>query len=110
MAATTQRPAPGDRLLTEPLTHVEPGEGQGEFAAPPNLGRTVHVVGPVINVRPSDTPHPRNARGELGPVMMSHYRNRLSADPLAPVTGGANHAAERRNGPTDALNRAPKGE
>ena len=36
--------------------------------------------------------------------------NRLSADPLARVTGGANHAADRRNVPTDALNRAPKGD
>src|ERR1051325_8572313 len=95
MAATTERPAPGDRLLTEPLTQGEPGKWDGEFAAPPDMGRTVHVVGPVINVRPSDTPHPRN---------------RLSADPLARVTGGANHAADRRNVPTDALNRAPKGE
>ena len=67
-----------------------------QFPNPPDMGRTVHVVGPVINVRPSDTPHPRNSRGELGPVMMSHYRNRLSADPLARVTGGANHAADRR--------------
>ena len=48
--------------------------------------------------------------GELGPVMMSHYRNRLSADPLARVTGGANHAADRRNVPADVLNRAPKGD
>jgi len=110
MAATTERPAPGDRLLTEPLTQGEPGKWEGEFAAPPDLGRTVHIVGPVINVRPSDTPHPRNQRGELGPVMMSHYRNRLSADPLARVTGGANHAADRRNVPGDALSRAPKGD
>jgi len=110
MAATTERPAPRDRLLTEPLTQGEPGKWTGEFAVPPDMGRTVHIVGPVINVKPSDTPHPRNARGELGPVMMSHYRNRMSADPLGRVTGGANHAADRRNVPTDALNRSPKGD
>src|SRR5437867_9252379 len=103
MAATIERPNPGDRLLTEPLTQGEPGHWDGEFAEPPDLGRTVRVVGPVINAKPSDTPHPRNSRGELGPVMMSHYRNRMSTDPLAPATGGANHAADRRNVPLHAL-------
>lgn len=77
MTATTERPTPGDRLLTEPLTQGEPGKWDGEFAAPPDLGRTVHVVGPVINVKPSDGPHAKNSRGELGPIMQSHYRNRL---------------------------------
>jgi reductive dehalogenase len=110
MAATTQRPAPGDRLLTEPLTQGEPGKWDGEFADPPDLGRTVHIVGPVINVKPSDTPHPRNARGELGPIMFSHYRNRVSADPLARVTGGANHAADPKNVIAQWINRGAKGE
>ncbi|MBM2812388.1 MAG: 4Fe-4S ferredoxin-type protein [Chloroflexi bacterium] len=109
MAAITERPTPGDRLLTEPLTQGEPGKWDGEFAAPPDLGRTVHVVGPVINVKPSDTPHPRNSRGELGPVMMTH-RNRLSVDPLSRVIGEVGHALDRRNVPADALNRAPKGD
>ena len=110
MTATTERPVPGDRLLTEPLTQGEPGKWEGEFAAPPDLGRTVHIVGPVINVKPSDGPHAKNARGELGPIMMSHYRNRISADPLARVTGGANHAADRKNVILDSINRAPKGD
>ncbi len=110
MAATTQRPMPGDRLLTEPLTQGEPGKWDGEFAAPPDLGRTVHIVGPVINVKPSDGPHAKNARGELGPIMFSHYRNRVSADPLARVTGGANHAADPKNVIAQWINRGPKGE
>jgi reductive dehalogenase len=92
------------------LTQGEPGKWEGEFAAPPDLGRTVHIVGPVINVKPSDTPHPRNARGELGPIMFSHYRNRVSADPLARVTGGANHAADPKNVIAQWINRGPRGE
>ncbi|MPZ13081.1 MAG: hypothetical protein GEU73_01415, partial [Chloroflexi bacterium] len=32
----------------------------------PNLGRTVRVIGPVANVDMNESPHPKNARGELG--------------------------------------------
>src|SRR5437762_2785842 len=74
----------------------------------PDLGRTVHVVGPVENVDPNDTPHPRNARGELGPAMFNYYRNSVSKDPLGRI-GNNTHAADRRNVYSDALNRSPKG-
>lgn len=109
MAATVERPSPPDHLLTQPLTKGEPREWDGEFTDPPNLGRTVHVVGPVINVDPNDTPHPKNSRGELGPVLFNYYRNTIATDPLSRVTANT-HAADRRNVLSEAMNRAPKGD
>ena len=32
----------------------------------PYLGRSVRIVGPVVNVDMNHSPHPKNQRGELG--------------------------------------------
>jgi len=82
---------------------------EGTFAAAPNLGRSVHVVGQVENVDPNQGPHPKNSRGELGKALFNYYRNSISKDPLSRV-GAGTHSADRRNVVSEALNRAPKGD
>jgi epoxyqueuosine reductase len=49
---------------------------------PPNLGRSVRVVGPVTPVDPQHMPHQRNERGELGKALYKYYNNTVSRDPL----------------------------
>src|SRR5437773_3720718 len=93
---------------TRETTGARSASGMRPLPTVPDLGRTVHVVGPVENVDPNDTPHPRNARGELGPAMFNYYRNSVSKDPLGRV-GANTHSADRRNVYSDALNRATKG-
>ena len=75
----------------------------------PNLGRTVHVVGPVVNVDTNQLPHPKNQRGELGKALFNWYHNTVSKDPLTRVSA-PNHNADRRNFLTTVVNRAPKGD
>src|SRR5919199_4397604 len=48
---------------------------------PPNLGRSVHVVGTVVNVNPNDTPHPKVRRGEMGKALFNYLRNTVAVDP-----------------------------
>jgi len=78
------------------------------FASPPNLGRTVRVVGPVINIDTSQLPHPKNQRGELGKALFNWYRNTVSKDPFVRVSA-PNHFADRRNYLTTVIGQAPKG-
>jgi len=75
----------------------------------PNLGRTVRVVGPVVNVDTNQLPHPKNQRGELGKALFNWYHNTVSKDPLTRVSA-PNHNADRRNFLTTVVNRAPKGD
>src|SRR5438105_11303660 len=49
---------------------------------PPDLGRTVHVIGTVINVDPEQTPHPKVRRGEVGKALFNYLRNSVAVDPL----------------------------
>src|SRR5918912_2525069 len=74
----------------------------------PNLGRTVRVVGPVVNVETSQLPHPKNQRGELGKALFNWYHNTVSKDPLTRVSA-PNHFADRRHFLTAVLNRSTKG-
>jgi reductive dehalogenase len=81
----------------------------GPPASVPNLGRTVRVVGPVVNVETSQLPHPKNQRGELGKALFHWYHNTVSKDPLTRVSA-PNHFADRRQFLTNIVNRAPKGD
>jgi 3-oxoacyl-[acyl-carrier protein] reductase len=74
----------------------------------PYLGRSVRIVGPVVNVEVSQTPHPKNSRGELGKALFNWYRNTISRDPLTRVSA-PNHFADRRHFLPSVLTTAPKG-
>lgn len=74
---------------------------------PPNLGPSVHVVGPVVNVHPEETPHPRVRRGEMGKVLFNYGRNVVSNDPLARTN--SNRCRDKGNVFTDVLRRGPSG-
>src|SRR5689334_7890219 len=95
---------------------VEPGaEPRDERVIPltvvpgaPNLGRTVRVVGTVVNVDTNQLPHPKNQRGELGKALFNWYHNTVSKDPLTRVSA-PNHFADKRHFITNVINRAPKG-
>ena len=78
------------------------------FTTPPNLGRTVRVVGEVVNVDTNDTPHPKNQRGELGKALFNWYRNTVAKEPLTRVSA-PNHFADKRNYLISAIGSAPKG-
>src|SRR5437867_7292070 len=71
----------------------------------PDLGRSVRVVGPVVNVDMDQSPHPKNNRGELGKALWNYVHNTVSGDPLARVSG-PNHFADRRHFLTNVLNQA----
>ena len=105
MAVTVERGA-------EPRTGGDDTQGR-PAGAPlplvPNLGRTVRVVGPVVNVETSQLPHPKNQRGELGKALFNWYHNTVSKDPLTRVSA-PNHFADRRHFLTNIVNRAPKGD
>src|SRR5919202_5884117 len=74
---------------------------------PPNLGRSVHVVGTVVNVHPDETPHPKVRRGEMGKVLFDYGRNTIAADPIARTN--SNRCRDKGNVFTDVLRRAPSG-
>jgi reductive dehalogenase len=74
----------------------------------PNLGRSVRIVGPIVNVDMNQSPHPKNARGELGKALFNWYRNTISKDPLTRVSA-PNHFADRRNFLASVINRPTKG-
>ena len=76
--------------------------------APPDLGRSVRIVGPVGNVDMNQSPHPKNSRGELGKALFNWYRNTISRDPLTRVSA-PNHFADRRHFLPAVMNQATKG-
>ncbi len=51
----------------------------------PRLGRSVRIVGPVASVDPSDLPHPRAHRGELGKAVYNWRHSTISPDPITRV-------------------------
>jgi reductive dehalogenase len=75
---------------------------------PPYLGRTVRIVGPVVNVDMNQSPHPKNQRGELGKALFNWHHNTISRDPLTRVSA-PNHFADRRHFLTTVINQASKG-
>src|ERR1700751_3877749 len=75
---------------------------------PPYLGRSVRIVGPHVNVDMNQSPHPKNARGELGKPLFNWYNNTVSKDPLTRVTA-PNHFADRRHFLSNVINQAAKG-
>jgi reductive dehalogenase len=75
---------------------------------PPNLGRSVHVIGPVININMDKSPHPMNARGELGKALFNYQHNTISHDPLTRVTA-PNHFNDKRNFIATVVNQTSKG-
>jgi len=62
---------------------------------PPDLGRTVRVVGTVVNVDPEDTPHPKVRRGEVGKALFNYLRNTVAVDPLGRTN--STRARDQRN-------------
>ncbi len=74
----------------------------------PDLGRTVHVVGPVVNVDPQTLPHPMNQRGELGKALYNWRHNTISNDPLVRIAFD-NHSADRNHVINTVMRRFPKG-
>ena len=57
MAVTLEKPAEQS---------TESTNGQANIPPPPYLGRTVRIVGPVVNVDMNQSSHPKNQRGQLG--------------------------------------------
>src|SRR2546428_9059143 len=74
----------------------------------PYLGRSVRIVGPVVNVDMNQSPHPKNQRGELGKALFNWYHNSVSNDPLTRVSA-PNHFADRRNFIATVINQATTG-
>jgi len=74
----------------------------------PYLGRSVRIVGPVVNVDMNQSPHPKNQRGELGKALFNWYHNSVSKDPLTRVSA-PNHFADRRNFIATVINQATTG-
>src|SRR5919108_2705041 len=94
---------------TKPLNgSANDNVARADLVPPPYLGRTVRVVGPVVNVETSQLPHPKNQRGELGKALFNWYHNTVSKDPLTRVSA-PNHFADRRNFIATVINRAAKG-
>ena len=91
----------------EKIEPVVNEETSTEFPAP-YLGRSVKIVGPHVNVDMNQSPHPKNARGELGKPLFNWYRNTVSNDPLTRVSA-PNHFADRRHFLTNVINRSTKG-
>src|SRR2546426_1114532 len=86
----------------KPLNGTDP-----EFPIP-HLGRSVRIVGPVVNVDMNHSPHPKNQRGELGKALFNWYHNSVSKDPLTRVSA-PNHFADRRNFIATVINQATTG-
>ncbi len=76
---------------------------------PPNLGRSVRIVGPIQNVDSRTLPHPMNQRGELGKALYNWRHNTIANDPLVRVAF-ENHSADRNHVFPTVIRRAPKGE
>jgi reductive dehalogenase len=92
-------PAGTGTPVSEPLPRA-PGS--------PDLGRTVRIVGPVINTDMNKSPHPKNQRGELGKALFNYQHNTISHDPLVRVSA-PNHFADRRHFLQNVVNQATKG-
>ena len=102
-------------VTLEKVTEASDGNGSAEsgpkaldIPPPPYLGRSVRIVGPVVNVDMNQSPHPKNQRGELGKPLFNWYRNTVSKDPLTRVSA-PNHFADRRQFLTSVVNRETKG-
>src|SRR3712207_6528843 len=80
----------------------------GTLRMVPNLGRTVRVVGTVVNVDVNDGPHPKNIRGELGKAMNHWYTKTIAKDALMRATDNS-HSADKRNFLSTYTNAASKG-
>src|SRR5262245_21138940 len=104
MAVTVERGAE-PRIGGEDTQERPPG---APLPMVPNLGRTVQVVGPVVNVETSQLPHPKNQRGELGKALFNWYHNTVSKDPLTRVSA-PRHSADLRNFFGHVINQAAKG-
>src|SRR5215467_5709185 len=87
---------------------AEDGWHADEEFATPYRGRSVRIVGEVVNVDMNQPPHPKNARGELGKPLFNWYNNTVSKDPLTRVTA-PNHFADRRHFLSNVINQAAKG-
>jgi reductive dehalogenase len=74
----------------------------------PNMGRSVRVVGTVVNVDVNDGPHPKNVRGELGKAMNHWYTKTIAKDPLMRATDNS-HSADKRNFLSTYTNASSKG-
>ena len=85
--------------VAEDSSHTE-----AEFPTP-YLGRSVRIVGKVVNVDMNQSPHPKNSRGELGKPLFNWYNNTVSKDPLTRVTA-PNHFADRRHILSTVINQA----
>jgi len=77
---------------------------EAEFPTP-YLGRSVRIVDKVVNVDMSQSPHPKNQRGELGKPLFNWYHNTVSKDPLTRVSA-PNHFADRRHFLSNVINQA----
>src|SRR4030095_6908369 len=94
---STLGPIESQHREREPSMAVTPAVTPGtETPPPPYLGRSVRIVGPVANSDMTQTPHPKNSRGELGKALFNWYRNTISRDPLTRVSA-PNHFADQRN-------------
>jgi reductive dehalogenase len=93
---------------TKPPNDIANDNSAGTDFPPPYLGRSVRIVGPVVNVDMNQSPHPKNQRGELGKALFNWYHNTVSKDPLTRVSA-PNHFADRRNFIATVINRAAKG-
>ena len=80
----------------------------GTLRMVPNLGRSVQVVGTVVNVDVNDGPHPKNIRGELGKAMNHWYTKTIAKDALMRATDNS-HSADKRNFLSTYTNGASKG-
>ena len=91
-------------------TAVAEPEDRPRVQAPgaPYLGRSVRIVGPVINVDPKKLPHPMNQRGELGRALYNWRHNTISEDPMGRVDF-ENHSADRNHVLPSAMRRLTKG-
>jgi reductive dehalogenase len=98
--AKTTRPAAEDAESAK--------RADSKIPPPPYLGRSVRIVGPVVNVDMSQSPHPKNQRGELGKPLFNWYHNTVSKDPLTRVSA-PNHFADRRHFISTVINQANKG-
>jgi reductive dehalogenase len=80
----------------------------GTLRMVPDMGRSVRVVGTVVNVDVNDGPHPKNIRGELGKAMNHWYTKTIAKDPLMRATDNS-HVSDKRNFLTTFTNAASKG-
>src|SRR5438067_5130004 len=92
MAMTIDKPAgPTEEPEGTTTSQADPG-----VPPPPSLGRSVRYVDRVENVDMNQSPHPKNARGELGKALFNYQHNTISRDPLTRVTA-PNHFNDKRN-------------